>query len=123
MCARRRTFFLLRRQKKEGKEKATPLPVSLRFATGNLRCSVLGCTAELAAFALRANSAQTSAVSQTTMRVSFGTRSPQALRFSARPEGVGIGPHTGHCFARPGLPSLRSAWAGRLRRPSAARSA
>jgi hypothetical protein len=37
--ARRRTYFLLLRQKKVGKEKATPLSVSLRFATGNLRCS------------------------------------------------------------------------------------
>ena len=35
------------------------------------------------------------------MRVSFGTRSPQALRFSARSEGGGSGLHTGHCFARP----------------------
>jgi len=37
--ARRRTYFLLLRQKKVGKEKATPLSVSLRFAAGNLRCS------------------------------------------------------------------------------------
>jgi len=58
------------------------------------------------------NSAQTAAASQTTRRVSFGTRSPQALRFSARSEGGGSGLHTGHCFARPGVPSLRSAWAG-----------
>jgi hypothetical protein len=36
---RRATYFLLLRQKKVGKEKATPLSVSLRFATGNLRCS------------------------------------------------------------------------------------
>ena len=35
------------------------------------------------------NSAQTAAASLTTMRVSCGTRSPQALRFSARPEGIG----------------------------------
>jgi hypothetical protein len=45
------------------------------------------------------NSAQTAAASLTTMRVSFGTRSPQALCFSARSEGIGH--HTGHCFARP----------------------
>ncbi|TAJ60584.1 MAG: hypothetical protein EPO53_25925, partial [Variovorax sp.] len=36
--ARRRTYFLLLRQKKVGKEKATPLSATLRFATGNLRC-------------------------------------------------------------------------------------
>ncbi|SEL80814.1 hypothetical protein SAMN05518845_111204 [Variovorax sp. YR750] len=36
---RRATYFLLLRQKKVGKEKATLLSVSLRFAAGNLRCS------------------------------------------------------------------------------------
>ena len=36
---RRATYFLLLRQKKVGKEKATLLSASLRFATGNLRCS------------------------------------------------------------------------------------
>ncbi len=50
-----------------------------------------------------------------TRRVSFGTRSPQALCFSARSEGGGNGLHSGHCFARPGAPSLRSAGAGRSR--------
>jgi hypothetical protein len=36
MCARRRTYLLLRRQKKVGQEKATPLPVSplARWASG-----------------------------------------------------------------------------------------
>ncbi|AYQ29402.1 hypothetical protein DT070_16080 [Polaromonas sp. SP1] len=33
------THFLLLRQKKVSKEKATLAPASLRFATGNLRCS------------------------------------------------------------------------------------
>ncbi|MET4579192.1 hypothetical protein ABIE13_004315 [Ottowia thiooxydans] len=42
MCARQRSLFLLRRQKKETKEKATPLSVSLRCATGNLWCSGKG---------------------------------------------------------------------------------
>ena len=64
---------------------------------------------ELPALPLRGSSGQTASASQTTMRVSFGTRSPQALRFSARSEGGGTGLHTGHCFARPGGPSLRSA--------------
>ena len=52
MCARRRTYLLLRRQKKVGQEKATPLPVSPSYCVrgGSLRCSVLGCAAELAAF-------------------------------------------------------------------------
>ncbi|PIF76394.1 hypothetical protein CLU95_3555 [Variovorax sp. 54] len=36
---RRATHFLLLRQKKVSKEKATPLSATLRFAAGNLRCS------------------------------------------------------------------------------------
>ncbi len=36
---RRASYFLLLRQKKVAKEKATLLPASLRFAAGNLRCS------------------------------------------------------------------------------------
>ena len=39
MCARRRSNFLSRRRKKVTKERATPLSASLRFASGNLRCS------------------------------------------------------------------------------------
>ncbi|SDI88713.1 hypothetical protein SAMN05444748_10815 [Variovorax sp. OV700] len=39
ISARRRTYFLLLRQKKVSKEKATLLSASLRCATGNLRCS------------------------------------------------------------------------------------
>jgi hypothetical protein len=35
------THFLLRRQKKVSKEKATPLSASLRYATGNLSCAGL----------------------------------------------------------------------------------
>ena len=37
--ARHATHFLLLRQKKVSKEKATLVSASLRFATGNLRCS------------------------------------------------------------------------------------
>ena len=36
---RRASYFLLLRQKKVAKEKATPLSATLRFAAGNLRCS------------------------------------------------------------------------------------
>ncbi|MDR6534341.1 hypothetical protein J2739_000101 [Variovorax soli] len=38
--SRQPSHFLLLRQKKVTKEKATPLRVTLRFATGNLRCSL-----------------------------------------------------------------------------------
>ena len=46
MCARRRSHFLLSRQEKVTKEKATPLSASLRFAAGNLRCSRLAGSAQ-----------------------------------------------------------------------------
>ena len=38
-CARQRSNFLSLRRKKVTKERATPLSASLRFASGNLRCS------------------------------------------------------------------------------------
>ena len=48
MSPRRASPFLLGRQKKGTKEKATLQAASLRFAPGNLRCSRAGCAAELA---------------------------------------------------------------------------
>ena len=58
MCARRRTYFLLLRQKKVGKEKAT-LPAatpSLRYGA-TCAATLSGCAAELATrFALRSDS-------------------------------------------------------------------
>ncbi|PZQ69814.1 MAG: hypothetical protein DI563_19170 [Variovorax paradoxus] len=42
MCARRRSPFLLLRQKKGTKEKATLLAATLRFAAGNLRRDAAG---------------------------------------------------------------------------------
>ena len=72
VCARRRSNFLLSRQEKVTKEKATLLCVSLRCATGNLRCSVRGCAAELTArCALRSDNCGESVHE---VRVSFGTR-------------------------------------------------
>jgi len=52
------TDFLLLRQKKVSKEKATLLPVSLRCAPGNLRCSITGWgrRTRYALAALRSNS-------------------------------------------------------------------
>ncbi len=115
VSARRPRYFFFASPKKSTQKKGDPaarVPTRPVGEWGSLRCSGLGYTAELAAFSLRANSAQTTAVSQFTMRVSFGTRSPQALRFSARSEGGGSGLHTSHRFARPGGPSLRSARQG-----------
>ena len=99
MCARRRSHFLLSRQKKVTKEKATPLALSLRFAAGSLRCSVAGrrCGTR---FAL-ARSAQTTAASQITKRVHPSVHPltpPAALLGASRGEWEN---HTGH--------SLRSA--------------
>ena len=44
--SRQPSHFLLLRQKKVTKEKATPLRVTLRFATGNLRCSLFAGSAQ-----------------------------------------------------------------------------
>ncbi len=100
ICARRRTHFLLRRQKKVGKEKATPLAVSLRFAAGNLRCSRLGrCCGTR--FVHCAHFAQTTAASQNTKHGHAALPMPApaaALLGTARGEWK---PHTGHRCARP----------------------
>ena len=56
VCARRRSNFLLSRQEKVTKEKATLHAASLRVAAGNLWCSCVGRAAELATrCALRSN--------------------------------------------------------------------
>jgi len=115
MCARQRTYFLLRRQKKVSKgryrgsltsrsevtrtQKATPLAVSLRFAAGNLRCSGAGrCCGTRCALA---HFAQTTAASQSTKHGHAALPMPAprpALLGTAR--GVGE-PHSGHRCARP----------------------
>ncbi len=139
MCARRRTYFSLRRQRKVGKRKATPLAVSLRFATGNLRCSRPGCR-RITHFALRAAFKQIWRVSSRSACMLRCTRAPRPLRFSARPEGSGepqraiasLGPQGAGALRRvfeaersdgPNglhLPSARAeehrAWGGRMQR-------
>ena len=70
--ARHASNFLSLRRKKVTKERATLLRASLRFATGNLRCSVRVCAAELTArCALRSNNCGKSVHE---VRVSCGTR-------------------------------------------------
>ena len=100
MCARRRTYFSLRRQRKVGKRKATPLAVSLRFASGNLRCSRLGrCCGTR--FVRCAHAAQTAAASQITMHGHTALPMPAprpALLGTARGD---LNSNTGHCCARP----------------------
>jgi hypothetical protein len=53
---RRASHFLLSRQEKVTKEKATPLSVSLRFAAGNLRCSEKAGVRRTRSTALRSDS-------------------------------------------------------------------
>ena len=76
---RRATCFLLLRQKKAGKEKATLLWASLRFAQGNLRCSLFAGSA------------------QTRFAQTGAALIREELRSSAPPEGRG----SGRRFARP----------------------
>ena len=87
ICARRRTYLSLLRQRKVGQRKTTLLSVSLRFATGNLPCSCAGRAAELATRLRRC--AQTTAASQIT-KAGVLRRQPAprpALLGTARREG------------------------------------
>ena len=84
MCARRRSHFLLLRQKKVTKEKAAPLAVALRAACDARSWSG---AAELALFASLSPLKQRQRVSLR-KRACCAARPPHALRFSARPEGV-----------------------------------
>ena len=91
VSARQPTYFPLSRQRKVSKAKATLLPASLRCASGNLRCSSVGCAAKLAALLRR--SAQTAAASQLTKRVRLAAHTPpHRLRASAQVEGNGGAP-------------------------------
>ena len=91
--SRQPSHFLLLRQKKVTKEKATPLRATLRFATGNLRCS------------LQAGSAQTR-FAQTRAALN----PPEAALLGARRGGRVNAPWRVFVFLGP---SLRSAWNGR----------
>ena len=88
MCVRRRSNFLLPRQEKVTKEKATLHAASLRFAAGNLRCSRPAGS--------RSNSLHFVALRQSRALIRW------PLRSSAHPEG---NPGSGHPFG----PLLRSA--------------
>ena len=106
VCARRRSGFLLRRQKKVTKEKATlhaASPHALAGVRGNLRCSRPAGS--------RSNSLRFTALRQSRSLIRW------PLRSSAHPEGnpPGSDIHTGHCFA-----ALRSAPNARAQAPRAA---
>ncbi len=96
---RRARYFSLLRQRKVPKRKATLPCVSLRCATGNLRCSVGGCCRRT--HCALARSVQTCCgKSEHEVRVSFGTRThppPCASRHAQK----GVGDDPGHRYARP----------------------
>lgn len=90
-CARQRTHFLLLRQKKVSKEKATPLSVSPTLRSGAT------CGARSRGVPRNSLRACSAAFGQTRQVRSRGgcvlrrIRSPRLLRASARPEGLGYG--------------------------------
>ncbi len=98
---RRARYFSLLRQRKVPKRKATLPCVSLRCATGNLRCSGGGCCRRT--HCALARSVQTCCgKSEHEVRVSFGTRThppPCASRHAQK----GVGDDPGHRYARPSL--------------------
>ncbi len=102
MCARRRSYFLLSRQKKVTKEKATLLAASRSVAAGNLRCSRAGCAAELTTRLRRC--VQTAAASQSTKRVhvSLHPLTPPAALLGASRRGE----HPKRAIAALGLDTL-----------------
>ena len=99
VSARRPTCFLLLRQKKVGKEKATPLAVSLRSAAGNLRgsrerrCRRTRC-------ALAALRSDNCGKSDHEAWASFGAPA-RLTRCASRHVQRGSKPETGHRCARP----------------------
>ena len=109
LSPRRATHFLLLRQKKVSKEKATPSLRPLRFAKGQTCVgTVAGCAAELTA--LRSSSAQTAAASQFTKHGRYDAHAtPQPPRRRRSHRGwIAKHPnsHSGRRCARPGTPSV-----------------
>ena len=106
VSARRPTCFLLLRQKKVGKEKATPLAVSLRFAAGNLRCSrERRCRRTRCALAaLRSDNC---GKSDHEAWASFGAPA-RLTRCASRHVQRGGKSNSGHRCARPGCRDVRS---------------
>jgi hypothetical protein len=102
MCARRRTYFLLRRQKKVGKEKATPSlrpPYALSGERG--QPAMLGSGVVPQNSLRSSNSAQTAAASQITKRVcpSAHTPTPVPALLGAASRGGERGPDGCCCCA------------------------
>ena len=102
VCARRRSGFLLLRQKKVTKEKATLHAASLRFAAGNLRCSCVGRAVELALRCARRsdNHGESEHEARALRRPCHPTPcAPRRIVKGTRDSDI----HTGHRCARPHL--------------------
>ena len=85
MSPRQASHFLLLRQKKVTKEKATPLAASLRFAPGSLRCSLLAGSAQTRFAQTRAALIREKLRSSATARGDFDTHAPwRVLVWNAR---------------------------------------
>jgi hypothetical protein len=108
MCARRRSNFLLLRQKKVTKEKATHSLLPLRCAAGQTCVGALaGCAVELTA--LLRSSVRTTPASQWTKHARCDAHAhPTSAPPQAQPEGGG----------KEHGPSLRSAWRARRAAPA-----
>ena len=123
-----RGTFSLRRQRKVPKRKATLLSVSLRFASGSLRCSRAGRAAELTTrCALRSNNCGKSdceswgcpAAPPTAPRAALLGTDTRALETEKQKPNI----HTGHRCARPGVGTFPGRGkAGMGRPPGAERS-
>ena len=85
MSPRQASHFLLLRQKKVTKEKATPLAASLRFAAGSLRCSLFAGSAQTRFAQTRAALIREKLRSSATARGDFNFNAPwRVLVWSAR---------------------------------------
>ena len=98
ICPRQCSHFLLLRQEKVTKEKAAPVPPSLRWRSG--QPAVLAAWAHCTTRTVHCvHSARTSAMSQFTKREV--PRAAQSTALLGVGTGVGAGSHTGHRCARP----------------------
>jgi hypothetical protein len=117
MCARRRTYLLLLRQKKVGQEKTTPLPVSPSPEGEGAACDARSWGAPRNS--LRSPCGRTPfrhlrRVRSRSVCVLRHTRHPSSC--ASRHGQKGVDTETGHCFARPWLP--RCAWPCRAIAPT-----
>jgi hypothetical protein len=104
---RRATYFLLLRQKKVSKEKATLLSATLRFATGNLRCSRFAGS--------RSNSLRSNRASPDPRNAALLGAARRDLETGHAIASLGAGDTSGHRFARPGRSQFTQTTAGSSR--------